>query len=76
MRLVLSTVAACLALGGCASPDTMTSTEPHTDREYRTGSNIPQRARPGDGVGTLSAEDLERMKNATTATIIRKPAGQ
>jgi hypothetical protein len=72
MRAILTCVSACLLLGACATPDTV-ATDDHADREYRTGSNIAQRMRtggPGQGVVTISAEELERMKAQNSATLI------
>lgn len=68
MKVFISCVAACVLLGACAATDTADSTEP-SQREYRTGSNIPQKSRTGDGVQTLSAEDFERARNAATAAM-------
>ncbi len=71
MKSLLSCIAASLLAGACATPDTVTTTDPQ-DREYRTGSNIAQRMRggPGQGVVTVSAEEFERMKAANSATLI------
>jgi hypothetical protein len=68
-RLVLVTIIAGL-MAACAGPDTVTSAESASEREYPTGSNIPRKNKaPADsqipmgmGVRVHSREDLERMQ--------------
>ena len=75
MKAAVTLAAMGVALGACAAPETVGSTESRTEREYRTGSSIPQHVRPGDGVSTMSAEELERVRSATTASGMRRPTG-
>jgi hypothetical protein len=72
MKKLLAPVAIALLAAGCAT-DPSSSTEPMTDKEYRTGSNIPERTRAG--VRTVSPEAIERERAMTTGTLIRKPTG-
>ena len=64
-------LAASALLAGCASPDMTASGEPEPDKVYRTGSNIPERDR--QGVRTMSAEEIEHMRSATSGTLIKDP---
>lgn len=83
MRLLSSLVAA-LALGACAAPETVTSTEPASEREYPTGSNIPRKSKaPADanipmglGVRVHSREDLERMQQSGAPQNPESPRGR
>jgi hypothetical protein len=73
--LLAFTVVAGGLLGGCASPDAVTSSESPSTREYPTGSNIPRKSNAkaaanipmGEGVRVHSREDLERMQNSTSS---------
>ena len=58
--------AAAFILAACASADLADSGQPHPEKQYRTGSNIPRRSdqmpdsvltttvQPSDGLGTTS----------------------
>lgn len=72
MKKLVAPVAIVLLAAGCAT-DPSSSTEPMTDKEYRTGSNIPERDRAG--VRTVSPEEIERQRSMSTGTMIRKPSG-
>jgi hypothetical protein len=71
IRKLAYLVAASALLAGCAAPDMTAAGEPEPDKVYRTGSNIPERDR--QGVRTLSPEEIERMKAATSGTLIKDP---
>ena len=71
MKTLVAPVAIALIAAGCAT-DPSSSTEPMTDKEYRTGSNIPERQRAG--VKTVSPEEFERQRSMT-GTMVRKPSG-
>ena len=63
MRKLLLCMSACALLGACATDPA--SSESTVDKEYRTGSNIPARAR--EGVIVVSPEEFERRRDAATA---------
>ena len=68
----MKTLFACAAaafLAGCAV-DPASSGEPVTDKEYRTGSNLPARTR--EGVHTVSPEEFERARSTAGASTIRR----
>jgi hypothetical protein len=53
-----------LAAAGCAAGPVEPPSE-RLDREYRTGSNIPQRVRSGDepGLATVDRESAQRQRD-------------
>lgn len=64
-RMVLLAMAA-LVLGACAQVDTSDKDHAWVDRTYRTGSNLPTKHAPnGDGVATVSKEDLDRARDSS-----------
>jgi len=57
---------AALVLGACAQVDTSDPDHAWVDRTYRTGSNLPTKHAPnGDGVSTMSKEDLDRARDSS-----------
>lgn len=64
MKIALC-VCASLLLGACAA-DPASSNEPMTDKEYRTGSNIPARDR---GVTTVDPAAIERQRDQSTGNV-------
>jgi hypothetical protein len=80
MKSLLIAAVVASALAGCATPDATTG-EPIVEKEYRTGSNLPvKRSSSGDGVTTMSKEDLERARdsslNAGSQMPMPKPGGR
>ncbi|HUP97217.1 MAG TPA: hypothetical protein VM073_04710 [Usitatibacter sp.] len=73
-NLLLAALAAAAILAGCATPDTVATGEPMTDKTYRTGSNIPERER--QGVTAMSAEEFERQRAANVGTTVKDPAAR
>ncbi|MDQ3028017.1 MAG: hypothetical protein M3R58_16135 [Pseudomonadota bacterium] len=69
MNKFLLCVSACAILGACAT-DPASSAESGEDKEYRTGSNIPARTRAG--VTAVSPDEIERQRNATTGTMLKR----
>jgi uncharacterized protein YceK len=64
-KLLLPFLAINVIVAGCASVETgAASQEPREEAVYRTGSNIPQKQKPGsaDGVSTYDKEQLERYR--------------
>ena len=61
-NLILAALACAFLTAGCATPETMSSNESATDREYPTGSNIPRKreAGPQAGVSVTDREAIER----------------
>jgi type IV pilus biogenesis protein CpaD/CtpE len=73
MKRMLLTVAT-LALAGCAAQDVSTSNEVAVEKQYRTGSNLPVKRSPvGDGVRTISKEDLERTLDSRVMVPMPNP---
>ena len=65
MRMMLLGLAA-LVLGGCVEAQTADADHAWVDRTYRTGSNLPTKHAPnGDGVATMSKDDLDRARNSS-----------
>ena len=69
MKIALC-VCASLLLGACAA-DPASSNEPMTDKEYRTGSNIPARER--GGVTTVDPASIERQRDQATGNVGNRP---
>jgi hypothetical protein len=70
MKMNALCVCAGLLVGGCAV-DPASSDGPMTDKEYRTGSNIPERDRAG--VVTVSPESIERQRDQSTGNVGKRP---
>jgi hypothetical protein len=66
----LALCACAVLLAACATEPT-SSADASTDKEYRTGSNIPMRER--DGVYTVSPEALERQRDESTGNVGKRP---
>ena len=73
MKKLLAALAPAVLLAACAMDQTTTSTEPATDKVYRTGSNIPRKD-TGE-VKTMSSEEMEQMRNQSRANTGRGPGG-
>jgi hypothetical protein len=69
MKIALLVSAGLLA-GACAA-DPASSSDPMTDKTYRTGSNIP--AREAAGVVTVSPESIERQRDQSTGNVGKRP---
>ena len=68
-KILLSALAAAAFAAGCAT--TQSSTEPaaeRVDREYTTGSNIPKKTKPGEGVQVYDREALDRARSQMPQT--------
>jgi hypothetical protein len=62
MKKALLLAVAALTLAGCAMEAANSNSEPYTEREYRTGSNIASKQTPyASGVKTMSKDDVERL---------------
>lgn len=58
--IILSTLVAAL-MAGCAAIDTKDEAKP--EKEYRTGSNLPQRDHGGpSSVSVINADGLQKMQ--------------
>lgn len=66
MRKAVATAAVSALLSGCASPDSVSTAESPSVREYPTGSNIPRKNRDpkSEGISVHSREDLERLQGS------------
>lgn len=66
MKNLLSICAIGLVAAACAAPETVTTAESPSEREYPTGSNIPRKASArnaqAEGIRMHSREDFERMQ--------------
>jgi hypothetical protein len=69
MKTLLLCACAAVVLAGCAT-DPMTA-DSGTDKEYRTGTNIPSRDRMG--VRTVSPEAIERQRDQSTGNVGHRP---
>lgn len=67
-KLVLS-IAPALLVAACALDQASTSTEPSSEKVYRTGSNIPRK--DSGSTQTVSPEEMERMRDAASANMGR-----
>ena len=73
-RLILVAVMAGF-LGACAEETTKTAQEKDwVDRTYRTGTNIPTKHTQGDGVATVSKDDMDRIRNGSSGATPSMPA--
>lgn len=70
MKKVVLCACAALVLGACATDPALTA-DSGTDKEYRTGSNIPARER--SGVRTVSPEEIERQRDQSTGNVGNRP---
>lgn len=70
MKMLPLCVCAGLLVGACAT-DPASTTEPMTDKVYRTGSNIP--ARDSSGTVTVSPEAIERQRDQSTGNVGKRP---
>ncbi len=68
---VCGALALALALQGCATPGD--STEVHTDKEYRTGSNIPVRDRTSHS--DAKSYDPDSVREAVQRAMPARPIG-
>ena len=69
MKKFVLCACAAFILGACAS-DPMTA-DAGTDKEYRTGSNIPARER--SGVKTVDPAAIERQRDQSTGNVGNRP---
>lgn len=69
MTKLLLCACAALVLGACATDPT--SADSGTDKEYRTGSNIPARER--GGVVTVDPATIERQRDQSTGNVGKRP---
>ena len=56
-----------LLLTSCATIDEKSSPNLKEEKQFVTGSNLPQRDRSKSGVTTVSPETIEAMRNSGTA---------
>jgi hypothetical protein len=62
-RMILAALAG-LLLTSCAVQEATTG-EPVAEKQYRTGSNIPVKHPNGDGVTTISKEEMDRSRDSS-----------
>jgi hypothetical protein len=61
----------CAALLAACAAEPTSSADASTDKEYRTGSNIPVRER--EGVYSVSPEAIERQRDQSTGNVGKRP---
>jgi hypothetical protein len=78
LRKLLLAAGACVWLAGCATAETVATSESPSEREYPTGSNIPRKAKSAnpqaDGIRVHSREDFERVQSMGTGVSSRGSA--
>ena len=67
MKKTVFFIVAGLLITSCASIDEKTGAELKEEKQFVTGSNLPQRDRSKSGVITVSPETIEAMRKSGTA---------